>query len=201
MQPIKPVPEKALCVIDQSSVRFLCEINLERMSLIRWLTTFFRTYIPADLFDQTYDALRNVETRELLKSEVDANNIIKTETPEDCYRVMMRENELGRNRYKEYGEAHEGELKCAAVALELSRKHPGAPVYLFTDDLKARSIISYIFQKQQIGTVLSSFDFLIYLFVRQKIHWFQVRRKSVARLEVGASKRSSKAKILLASTI
>lgn len=159
---------KPLCVIDQCSIRFLCEVDLERMSLIKWLTMLFRTYVPTDLFDQTYEALRNVETRELLNSEVDANNIIKTETSKDCFRVITKESELGKKRYSEYSEADEGELKCAAVALELSRKYPDAPVYLLTDDLRARSIINYIFQKQQIGTTLSSLDFLIYVFVREE---------------------------------
>lgn len=174
--------ERPLCVIDQCSIGCLSRIDLESMKLIRWVTRCFRTYVPENLYKQTLSTLRSPETKELLESEIKRKRIIVIKAPEECCTIVNRENSRGT-----YVKADEGELECAALALKLSREYPTACIYLLTDDLNARSILSFIFQKQQIGTVFSSFDFLIYLYAHEKLIGKKWAQKTLRDLQLEMS--------------
>lgn len=152
--------EKPLCVVDQCSLFFTSRTDLEHFRMIRWLIKFFQVCTPPKIFGNTLKMLKG-DTKELLISELRNKNIRIEKVSSYCRWIIDRENE--RKRINEIDD--EGELECAALALELSREYPKIPIYLLTDDFKAIPSLTFFFQKQQIGTVFSSFDLLIYLYV------------------------------------
>jgi hypothetical protein len=191
---------RSLCIVDTCSLVYLSEITVANRPLHRWLWDEFKVFYSAAVWDEIQ--------RHLTKMGRDARSIKKDgqrykwplPTIVTCERALFaqpfeRELETGFCRQcrrpklakRSFApdldiEENKGERHNCCVALDAVMKGDYRQVIFLTDDYKAvRDYAGPVFEVFPLGHIWSSYDFVLYLFVRHRQRFPRAEAEAVLR--------------------
>lgn len=166
-----------LCIMDSCSIITACKLELASQKIIdRIVDTYSNIYIPkylinyeiGDVIDREKNR-KNIEDEDIKKIRGFIKNESFTEIElykyKQCIKVALRWYNK-RNYIKEFKEIDDGDKHCLGASLYLSRLYK-KPVYLLSEDfqLGEKQRLKEFFEKQKIGTIISSLDLMIYFYL------------------------------------
>lgn len=191
---------KPLCIVDTNSLIYLREITIRNRSLHRWLWDEFRVAYSRTVWDEI--------GRNLAKMGQDAKAIKRdgeryvwplptVVTYERALFGQPIEREVEAGRCRKCGqlilkkqsfdpdlgvEKDRGERHNCCVALDVVMGGHYRQVVFLTDDYKAVRDYAYpVFQTFPLGSIWSSYDFILYLFVRHRPRILQSEVKAALK--------------------
>jgi hypothetical protein len=151
---------KQLCVLDAVTISNLCKVELKDKKAIQWVIADFRIVFP--------DYVYHKEAKNYVGDDQEAEIIFKHLTKHiSKERIDPKMKGIVTSSFDENQKINRGELEAATLALKLSRLSLHY-IILVTDDFKAQPPITEAFYHQQVGSVYSSYDLLLFLYTRHK---------------------------------
>lgn len=191
---------KPLCIVDTNSLIYLSEITIRNRSLHRWLWDEFRVAYSRTVWDEIGRNLAKMgQDAKVIKRDGDQHiwplSTVVTYERTLFGQLMEREVEVGRCRKcgqpilrrqsfepnldveKDRGERH----NCC-VALNAVMEGRYRQVIFLTDDYRAvRDYADPIFGTFPLGSIWTSYDFVLYLFVRHRQRFPRAEVENVLR--------------------
>lgn len=191
---------KPLCIVDTCSLIYLSEITVANRSLHRWLWDEFKVVYSAAVWDETQHHLASMGRDRKRIKRVGEKSVWLLSTIVACERALFgqpfeREEETGFCRQcrrpfferrpfdPDLGtEKDRGERHNCCVALDAILTKDYQQIIFLTDDyLAVRDYVAPVFKVFPLGSIWSSHDLVVYLFMRHRKHIPQDAAKNAIR--------------------
>lgn len=178
---------KALCVVDTSALIHISGIKVADRSLIRWLQSEFEVKYSPAVWGEIQHHLKHFEEPDRKLLNRTKERFIYRDSLDTCERILFgspfyRQIQVGTCRqcrqpiYRDEQfdplqspEADRGERHNCCIALYLVKTGQSSQVIFLTDDFKSLpKYIKPVFETFPLGTIWSSFDLVLYLFIKHR---------------------------------